>query len=59
MGYEVGGVFGLIVLLLDIWAIIQVAQSSAGNFRKVIWIAIILFLPVLGLLVWWLIGPKP
>jgi len=30
MGMEVGGVFGLLILIGDIWAIIHVAQSQAS-----------------------------
>lgn len=58
MGIEVGGLLGLIWLVLVIWAIIKVAQSQAGGLAKVLWILILLFLPVIGLIVWFLLGPK-
>ncbi len=58
MGYEVSGVIGFLVLLLDIWAIIRIAGSSASTFSKVIWIAVVLILPVLGVIIWYFIGPK-
>jgi hypothetical protein len=58
MGIEVGGLFGLIVLVLDIWAIIKTLQSPAGAGSKVLWIVIILLLPILGLLLWFMLGPK-
>lgn len=58
MGIEVGGLFGLIVLVLDIFAIIKVVQSGASTFSKVLWVVIILLLPLLGLLIWYLAGPK-
>ncbi|PLW82678.1 hypothetical protein CWI75_08835 [Kineobactrum sediminis] len=58
MGIEVGGLLGLIWLVLVIWAIIKVAQSPAGGLAKVLWILILLFLPVIGLIVWFLLGPK-
>ncbi|MEQ8859953.1 MAG: PLDc N-terminal domain-containing protein [Pseudomonadales bacterium] len=58
MGVEVGGLFGLIILVLDIWAIVKTVQSPAGTGAKVLWIVIILLLPVLGLLLWLLLGPK-
>jgi len=58
MGIEVGGILGLIWLFIVIWAIIKVAQSSAGGVAKVLWILILLFLPVLGLILWLLLGPK-
>jgi hypothetical protein len=58
MGIEVGGILGLIWLIIVIWAIIKTAQSSAGGISKVLWILILLFLPVLGLILWLLLGPK-
>lgn len=58
MGIEVGGLLGLIVLILDIWAIIKTIQSGAGTGTKVIWVVVILLLPVLGFLLWLFFGPK-
>lgn len=58
MGFEYGGIIGLIILALDIWAIVKVFQSSASTSTKVIWLLIILILPVLGLILWLLAGPK-
>ena len=58
MGLEVSGVLGVIFLLIAIWAIARIINSSATTGKKVIWILFILFLPVFGLLVWFLIGPK-
>ncbi|MDB5972423.1 MAG: hypothetical protein JWQ90_4873 [Hydrocarboniphaga sp.] len=52
------GIFGILILVLDIYAIIKIAQSSAEPLKKAIWIVIILLLPFLGLLLWWLLGPK-
>ena len=58
MGIEVGGVFGLIILILDIIAIIKVMNSGAGTGSKLFWTLLILFLPILGLLLWFFAGPK-
>lgn len=58
MGIEVGGILGLIILILDVWAIVRTIGSSAGTGSKVLWIVIILLLPVLGLILWLLLGPK-
>ncbi len=58
MGIEINGIFGLLVLIADIWAILKVVQSGAGNGSKVLWIIIILLLPVLGFVLWFLLGPK-
>lgn len=58
MGIEVGGVFGLLILIADIWAIVNIAQSSASTGKKVLWIVLVLLLPVLGLIIWLLLGPR-
>ncbi len=57
-GIEVGGLLGLIVLVLDIWAIVNIFQSSASTGSKVLWIVLVLVLPVIGLILWFLLGPK-
>ena len=53
-----GGLIGLIILALDIWAILNVIKSNTDTGKKVLWVLLILFLPVLGLIVWALIGPR-
>ncbi len=58
MGFEYGGIIGLIILALDIWAIIRLFQSGASAGAKILWLLIILVLPVIGLIVWLLAGPK-
>ncbi|MEC9340433.1 MAG: PLDc N-terminal domain-containing protein [Pseudomonadota bacterium] len=57
MGIEVG-LFGLIVLVLDVWAIISTLSSSASTGTKVLWVVVLLLLPVLGLILWAFLGPK-
>ena len=54
---EVTGLLGLIILIADIYAVLRIAQSSAGNGKKAVWIAVVLVLPVLGLIIWYLMGP--
>jgi hypothetical protein len=58
MGIEVGGVLGLLILIADVWAIVNIAQSSASTGKKVLWIVLVLVLPVLGLILWFLLGPR-
>tara|TARA_R110001592_G_scaffold363393_1_gene687185 strand:+ start:28237 stop:28407 length:171 start_codon:yes stop_codon:yes gene_type:complete len=55
---EVGGILGFIVLVLDIWAIVRVVQSGASVGAKVLWSLLIIILPVIGLIIWYLAGPK-
>lgn len=58
LGIQVGGIFGLIVLVLDVWAIVRILGSRSGTGAKVVWVVVILLLPILGLLLWLLFGPK-
>lgn len=58
MGIEVGGLFGLLILIADIYAIIKVVGSGASTGVKVIWVLVILLLPLLGFLLWLIFGPK-
>ena len=52
------GLIGLIVLILDVYAILKVAQSGASTGSKALWIVLILVLPVAGLILWFFFGPK-
>ena len=58
MGSTFNGLVGLIILALDIWAIINVIKSGAGTGAKIIWVLLIIFLPVLGLIIWAIAGPR-
>lgn len=55
---DYGGIIGLIILVLDIWAIINVIQSGASTGSKVLWVVLILVLPLVGLIVWFFAGPR-
>ncbi len=52
------GLFGLIVLIADVWAIVNVFQSSADTGNKVLWTVLVIILPVLGFILWYFLGPK-
>jgi len=57
IGYH--GIWGLLILALDIWAIINIYQSSATNEKKALWIIAVVLLPLLGLILWYFLGPRP
>ena len=56
IGYN--GLWGLLILALDIWAIVNILQSSVSNEKKLIWILAVLLLPLLGLILWFFLGPR-
>jgi hypothetical protein len=58
MGFDYGGIVGLIILALDVWAILTIIQGRGATNRKVLWIVLILVLPVIGLILWLLMGRK-
>jgi hypothetical protein len=51
-------ILSIAIFIADIWAIVNVFQSSESTGTKVLWIVLILLLPVLGLLIWYFAGPK-
>jgi hypothetical protein len=52
------GIFGLIVLIADVWAIVNIFQSAADTGNKVLWTVVVIILPVLGFILWYFLGPK-
>jgi len=55
---EVSGLFGLAVLIADIWAIVKTLGSPAPGANKLLWVLLILVLPVIGLIIWLIAGPR-
>jgi len=53
-----GGIFGLLVLVADVWAIVNIMQSSADTGAEVVWTVVVLVLPILGFILWYFLGPK-
>lgn len=56
MGFEYSGILGIIILILDIWAILQIIKGGGSTGSKVLWILVILLLPVIGLIIWLVAG---
>lgn len=51
-------VLGLLHLILFIWALISIVGSSASGLAKLFWILAVLVFPLIGLIVWFFVGPK-
>lgn len=56
MGYH--SLWGLLVLAGDVWAIVNIVQSPVSNEKKLIWIIAVVLLPLLGLVLWFFLGPR-
>ena len=52
------GLWGVLVLIADVWAIVNILQSSSDTAKKVIWTVVVLVLPVIGFVLWLLLGPR-
>ena len=51
-------IIGLLILIADIWAILNIVQSSETTGMKALWVVLVLVLPVVGLVLWYFAGPK-
>lgn len=50
-------IISLIILILDIIAVIKILQSGAEVVEKALWILLVVILPLVGLVIWALLGP--
>lgn len=58
MGSTFNSLVALIVFALDVWAVINVLKSGTETGMKILWILLIVLLPVLGLIIWTIAGPR-
>ncbi len=56
--YYSNSLWGILVLIADVWAIVNIMQSAADTGRKVLWTVLVVLLPVLGFILWYFLGPK-
>jgi hypothetical protein len=47
---------GLIILVLDIIAIFNVLMGRGPTFHKLLWIVLIILFPIVGLILYYLVG---
>jgi len=50
--------WGVLVLIADVWAIVNIFQSNADTTKKVLWTVLVVLLPVLGFILWFFLGPR-
>lgn len=58
LNFGSSSILGVLILIGDIWAIINILQSSASSEKKLLWIIAVVLLPVLGLVLWFFLGPR-
>jgi hypothetical protein len=49
---------GLLILVLDIVAIVHILQSGMEPLKQILWVLIVLLLPVVGMVLWFLLGDR-
>ncbi|HSS45171.1 MAG TPA: PLD nuclease N-terminal domain-containing protein [Thermoanaerobaculia bacterium] len=50
-------VLGAVILILDIIALVKLLQSGADAGTKILWVVVIVLLPFLGMILYFLMGP--
>ena len=51
------GILGLMIFVLDLWAVVSVFGSEAPMSGKLLWVLLIVFLPLVGFVIWLIAGP--
>ncbi len=51
------GFFALIHLAIVVYALVQIFGSSADTANKILWIVIVGLFPLVGLIIWFFMGP--
>lgn len=47
-----------VLLLVELWAINRVRKAEGKSTNKLLWIVVIVFVPLIGVVAWALAGPK-
>lgn len=53
-----GGLISIVILVLDIIAILDCLKTQTDTGKKVLWIVLIVLLPLIGLILYYLVGKK-
>jgi len=53
-----GGLIGLLCLIAWVVAIVQVLQSGMPTDKKILWLLVVILLPLLGSILWFILGRK-
>ena len=53
-----GNLIYLLILVIDVLVIVDIIKGSKDNEKKVLWIVIVIFLPLLGPILYYFVGKK-
>lgn len=48
----------MLIIAAELWAVTRVLKSSSKRDKKGLWIIVLIFIPLIGLLAWIFVGPK-
>ena len=51
------GLWVMIALAVNMWALLSVLGAEAGLLTRVLW-AVVLLVPVVGFVAWYMLGPR-
>jgi hypothetical protein len=51
-----GRLISLLILIIDIIVIIDIVRSNKDSEKKILWVIAVVFLPVLGPILWYAVG---
>jgi hypothetical protein len=51
-------VLAAVLVLIELWAINKVRKAEGKSSNKLVWIVVIVFVPLFGLIAWAVAGPK-
>ena len=53
-----GFILGVLHFVFIIWAVMSIVQSGESTGSKVLWTALVVIFPLVGLLIWFVAGPR-
>ena len=53
-----GALISIVILVLDIVAIVDIVKSAAESGKKILWVLLVVLLPVIGMVLYFVIGKK-
>lgn len=53
-----GRLISIIILIIDVFVILDIIRSNKDTEKKVLWIIAVIFLPILGPILYYFIGKK-
>ena len=53
-----GRLIYLVIIVIDVLVVIDIIKSSKDFEKKLLWIVVVIFLPILGTILYYVIGRK-